>query len=148
MEDIVIAIDNSFKARFLALQLDFSMSAHSLTSIRDRLNEGSADTVSNRSVKQLIIEMYGDAVFFTYSSNKRKSQMVLATNSSPEALVESLRVSPVQQELKEYRFGLKTSFCESKISKSPWTHSRKTHHQDGQSFARTCSRVRQHSVKD
>ena len=45
--------------------------------------------------------------------------MVLCTNSSPEALVESLRVSPVQQvatelahELKEYSFGLKMSFCE------------------------------------
>ena len=55
----------------------------------------------------------------TYPSNKRKSQMVLGTNSSPEALVESLRVSPVQQvvtelaqELKECCFGLKMSFCD------------------------------------
>ena len=45
--------------------------------------------------------------------------MVFSTNHSPEALVESLRVSPVQQvatelaqELKEYRFELKTSLCE------------------------------------
>ena len=119
MEYSVASRDDSFKARFLALHLDFSKSAHSLTSIRDRLNEGSADIVSNRSVKQLIIELYGDAVCFTYPSNKRKSQMVLGTNSSPEALVESLRVSPVQQvatelaqELKEYSFGLKTSLCE------------------------------------
>ena len=119
MEDSVAAKDDTFKARFLALNLDFSKSAHSLTSIRDRLNEGSADIVSNRSVKQLIIELYGDAVCFTYPSNKRKSQMVLCTNSSPEVLVESLRISPVQQvatelaqEVKEYCFGLKTSLCE------------------------------------
>ena len=75
--------------------------------------------VSNRAVKQLIVELYGDAVCFTYPSSKRISQMVLSTKSSPEALVESLRVSPVQQvatelahEIKEYSFGLQKSFCE------------------------------------
>jgi len=87
LEDSVTAADESFKARFLALGLDFSRSAHSLTSIRDRLNEGSAGIVSNRAVKQLIIELYGDAVCFTYPSNKRISQMVLCTNSSPQALI-------------------------------------------------------------
>ena len=119
MEYSVAAADDSFKARFQALQLDFTNSAYSLSSIRDRLNEGSADVVSNRSVKHLIIELYGDAVCFTYPSNKQKSQMVLGTNSSPQPLVESLRVSPAQkvatelaQELKKYSFGLKTSLCE------------------------------------
>ena len=58
MEESVTAGDNSFKARFLALGIDFSRSAHSLTSIRDRLNEGSAGIVSNRAVKQLIIKLY------------------------------------------------------------------------------------------
>jgi len=53
MEDSVAVEDDSFKARFLALNLDFSKSAYSLTSIRDRLNEGSADMVSNRSVKAI-----------------------------------------------------------------------------------------------
>ena len=74
MEDSVAAADDSFRARFLALQLDFSTSAYSLSSIRDRLNEGLADVVSNRSVNQLIIELYGDTVCFTYPCNKRKSQ--------------------------------------------------------------------------
>lgn len=118
-EDLVTAEDDSLKARFRALELDFAKSAHSLTSIRDRLNEGSVTPVSNRVVKQLIIELYGGAVCFTYPSNKRISQMVLATNSSPGALVESLRVSPLQQvatelehELKQYSFGLKKSLCE------------------------------------
>ena len=94
MEDSVAVTDDSFKARFLALQLDFSTSAYSLSSIRDRLNEGSADVVSNKSVKQLIIELYGDTVCFTYPCNKRISQMVLRINSSPKPLVESLRISP------------------------------------------------------
>ena len=39
MEDSVVAKDDTFKARFLALNLDFSKSAHSLTSIRDRLKK-------------------------------------------------------------------------------------------------------------
>ena len=39
MEDSVTATDDSFKTRFLALKFDFSKSAHSLTSIRDQLNE-------------------------------------------------------------------------------------------------------------
>ena len=42
MEDSVTATDDSFKARFLALKLGFSKSAHSLTSIRDQINEGSS----------------------------------------------------------------------------------------------------------
>ena len=57
IKDSVAAKDDTFKVRFLALNLviDFSKSAYSLTSIRDRLNEGSADIiVSNRSVMQLI----------------------------------------------------------------------------------------------
>lgn len=111
MEDSATATDDSLKARFLSLELDFSKSAHSLTSIRDRLNESSSPgIVSNRAVKQLIIELYGDAVCFTYPRNERISQMVFCTKSSPETLVESLRVPPVQQvaahELKEYSFGL------------------------------------------
>ena len=88
--------------------------------IRDKLNEGSAEIFSNRVVKKLIIEMYGDTVCFTYPSNKLMLQMVLSTKSSPEALVESLRMSPVQQvanelaqEPKQYSFGLEKSFCES-----------------------------------
>ena len=89
-QDSVTAADDSFKVRFLALGLDFSRSAHSLTSIRDRLNEGSAGMVSNRAVKQLIIELYGDTVCFTYPNNKRISQMVLSTESSAEALIESI----------------------------------------------------------
>ena len=88
MEDSVAVRDDSLKASFLALELDFSRSAHSLTSIRDRLNEGSSPgIVSNRAVKHLIIELYGDAVCFTYP---RISQMVFCTKSSPETLVESL----------------------------------------------------------
>ena len=119
IEDSITASDDSLKARFLALGLDFSRSAYSLTTIRDMLNEGSATIVSNRSVKQLIIELYRDTVCFTYPNNKRMSQMVLSTSSSREALVESLRVSPIQkcatelsQELKQYNFGLQKSFCE------------------------------------
>ena len=65
MEDSATAGDDSFKTRFLALGLDFNMSAHSLTSIRDRLNKDSAESVSNRAVKQLIVELYGDTVCFT-----------------------------------------------------------------------------------
>ncbi|KAF3832800.1 hypothetical protein F7725_026465, partial [Dissostichus mawsoni] len=57
MEDSLIAEHGSLKARFLAFGLDFSRSAHSLTSIRDRLNKGSAEIVSNRAVKQLIIQL-------------------------------------------------------------------------------------------
>ena len=119
-EDSLTAENESLKARFLALGLDFSSSAHSLTSIRDQLSTtSSSEMVSNRVVKQLIIELYGDTICFTYPSNKRKSQMVLSTSSSSKALVESLRVSPVEkvannlaQELKEYSFQLQKSFCE------------------------------------
>lgn len=72
MEDSVAATDDFLKARFLSLELDFTKSAYSLTSIRDRLNEGSSpEIVSNRVVKQLIIELYGDGVCFTYPEYPR-----------------------------------------------------------------------------
>jgi hypothetical protein len=74
--------------------------ACSLTSIRKRLNEHLSVSVSNRSVKLLIIELYGYAVCFTYAiaSNKRISQMILSVMSNPASLLESMRrVSPVQQ---------------------------------------------------
>ena len=57
MEESVADKIDTYKAKFLALNLK---KAHSLTSIRDRLNEGSADIASNRPVQQLIIEVYGD----------------------------------------------------------------------------------------
>ena len=82
------------------------------------MNGGSADVVSNWHVKQLIIELYGAAAFFTYPSNKQNSQVVRGTNSSPKPLVEFLQVSPAQkvatelvQELKKYCF-LKMGLCE------------------------------------
>ena len=59
MEESVADKIDTYKAKFLALNLK---KAHSLamTSIRDRLNEGSVDIASNRPVQQLIIEVYGD----------------------------------------------------------------------------------------
>ena len=97
MEDLVSATNDSLKENFLALNLDFSKSTHSLMSSRDKLNKGSAEIFSNRVVKRLIIEIYGDTVCFTYPSKKQISQMVLSsTKSSPETLVESLRTTPVQ----------------------------------------------------
>ena len=118
-EDSITAGDESFKEQFLALGLDFTTTACSLTSIRDRLNEHLSVPVPNRAVKHLIIALYGDAVCFTYPSNKRISQMVFSVKSNPASLLESMRqVSPVQQvatelaqELKDYKFGLERSFC-------------------------------------
>ncbi len=53
-----------------------------------------ASTVTNRAVKQLIIELYGEDVCFTYSSNK---WMVFSTGRDPQSLVVAMRVSSVQQ---------------------------------------------------
>lgn len=121
-EHCVSAGDESLKTQFLSLGLDFNSKAYSLSSIRDKLNDIVTVPVSNRTVKHLIITLYGDTVCFTYPHNKRLSQMVFATqNASPQCLVESLRVSPVKQvarklgqELKSYNFGLQQSFCDPK----------------------------------
>ena len=119
-EHCVSASDESLKVHFLSLGLDFNAKAYSLSSIRDKLNEIVTVPVANRTVKHLIIKLYGDTVCFMYSQIKRLSQMVFSTrNASPQCLVESLRVSPVKQvarelaqELKSYHFGLLESFCE------------------------------------
>ena len=44
MKDSITATDDYFKARFLALK----QSAHSLTSIRDQLNEGSSPGIAEQ----------------------------------------------------------------------------------------------------
>ncbi len=117
-EHCVSAEDESLKAQFLSLGLDFKSTAYSLTSIRDQLNKTVTVPVSNRTVKHLLIKLYGDAICFIYPQNKRLSQMVFSMqNANPQCLVESLRISPVQQvakklaqELKNYNFSLERSF--------------------------------------
>ena len=74
-EDSVTAGDEYLKQQSLALGLDFTTTEHSVTSIGDRLNKHLLVPVSNRAVKRLIIELYGDTVCFTYPTNKRISQM-------------------------------------------------------------------------
>ena len=93
MEDSVTAGDASFKARFLALGLDFNTSAHSLTSIRDRLNEDSAESVSNRAVKQLIIEIH--IIFDNYREDSIKNGERERRGKSRELVVLDL-ISPNQ----------------------------------------------------
>ena len=118
-EDTITAKDESLRTAFSTLDLDFETTAYSVTFIRNKLNENREVPVSNRAVKQLIIELYGDGVCFTYPTNKRISQMVFSTKSNPASFLESARVSPVQrvassleQELKAYNFGLDKSFCD------------------------------------
>jgi hypothetical protein len=57
----MVAGNERLKERFLALELDFQNTAYSLSFIREKLNENStfSSTVTNRTVKQLIIYLYG-----------------------------------------------------------------------------------------
>ena len=85
-DESMAAGNKLLKERFLALGLDFQSAAYSLSFIRDKLNENStfSSAVTNRTVKQLTIELYGDDVCFTYPSNKRISQMVFSTGRDPQ----------------------------------------------------------------
>lgn len=96
-EEFAAAGNEHLKERFLALGLDFQNTAYSLSFIRDKLNENSplSYTVTNRTVKQLIIQLYGGDVCFTSPSNKRISQMVFSTGRDPQSLVEAMRVSRI-----------------------------------------------------
>ena len=76
--------------------------------------------------------------------------MVLSTKSSPEALVESLRMSPVQQaanelaqELKEYNFGLQKSLCEPQDLELSMESFKLICHQNGLSFVFLCLKRKQ-----
>ena len=91
-EESVAAGNKRLKERFLALGLDFQNTAYSFSFIREKLNEDStlSSTVTNRTVKQLIIELYGGDVCFTHPSNKR---MVFSTGRDPQSLVEAMQVS-------------------------------------------------------
>ena len=120
-EDTITAEDESLRTAFSTLELDFETTAYSITFISNKLNETQESPVSNRAAKQMIIELYGDGVCFTYPTKKRISQMVFSTKSNPASFLESARVSPVQrvassleQELKAYKFGLNKSFCAPK----------------------------------
>ena len=120
-EEPISAENELLKERFLALGLYFQNTAYSLSFISDKLNENLtfSSAVTNRTIKQLIIELFGGDVCFTYPSNNRISQMVFSTGRDPQVLVEAKRVLSVQQvattlahDLKSYRFGLEKSFCE------------------------------------
>ena len=95
-----LAVGNEYlKERFLGLGLYFPKTVYSLSFIRDKLiaNSTLSCTVTDRTVKQLIINQYGGDVCLTYPSNKRIFQMVFSTGLDRQSLVEVMRASSVHR---------------------------------------------------
>ena len=78
----------------------------------------SDDHVTNRTMKTLLINHFGDALAFTYPQDKRKSQMFYLSTVQTKDVIETLRlndpievcVKKLRSECKSYDFGLNQSF--------------------------------------
>ena len=77
-----------------------------------------ATEVTNRDVKNLLIKLLGEDVYFMHSKDKSKSQMFFSRSDTTEDLVEKLRSNDavtvcaklLREEVKYYNFHLDDSY--------------------------------------
>ena len=82
-------------------------------------------TVTNQSVKNLLVEHFGDEICFTYPQNMRNSQVFFSANIRSRDIVESLRsnnpvkicVEKLRKECTEFDFFLIQAFVMQKMLK-------------------------------
>ena len=95
---------------------------YDLSAIRDKLNsKNDKCCFENRDVKVFLIHHFGDAIDFSYPSDKSKSIMVFSLGStSSNALAESIRsIDPIRtcadmwKALDNHDFGLDDRFCDA-----------------------------------
>ena len=76
--------------------LDLDLQGYLLSECREKLNDnlsklGVEIIVTNRRLKSLLIDKYGDTVCFTYSRKKQDCQMFFSSNIKTTYMAEQLR---------------------------------------------------------
>lgn len=108
-----------------AATLQFDTKGYSIAYLRNEFSEkylSSELQISNRRMKSLLIEQFGDTISFTYSKNRSVSQMVFSNQITAVQLAEEIRSSDcikgcaetLRSDIKSYDFGLKNTDCNAK----------------------------------
>ena len=103
--------------------LDLESKGYDLATCRNYMNTllPSDEEITNLSLKNLLIKKYGGDIAFTYSLDSSKPQMFYSMQIDTSCIAETVRRSdPVkdcsqllQKELKQYDFGLSSSYCDA-----------------------------------
>ena len=105
--------------------LQFETKGYAIAYLRNEFNEKylSSDIhISNRRMKSLLIEHFGDSIYFTYSKDPSVSQMVFSNKITVAQLAEEIRNSDcikecaetLRSDIKSYDFGLENTDCDAK----------------------------------
>lgn len=100
-------------------ELDIKSQGYSLSDVRDEINKQiPCAAISNRSLKNMLIDYFGETICFTYPKEINKSQMFYSVSIKSEDVAETLRrvdvvemcAEKLQKECKLYDFELSGSF--------------------------------------
>lgn len=113
----------SFKNFLSTLKLESR--GYSISYLRNEFNEKylpSDKHVSNRKIKGLLIDEFGDDISFTYAKDRTLSQMVFSNKIKAADMAEEIRNSDsikkcaeiLRADIKNYKFGLENADCNAK----------------------------------
>lgn len=126
--------DTSIKSSFQKLldKIDFSKNGYELSQLSQFMNsecdlEG---TITNKQVKTLLIDHFGEDISFTYPRKRSKSQLVFSTKTSLKQTVKKIWSSnplaevtdQLANELKNYDFQLEDKYCDEHDLESMLLH--------------------------
>jgi len=140
-KDIVeeTAGSESMKETFtkFAAELKFENKGYSIGYLRNELNEKylpSDIKISNRRMKSLLIEHFGDTIHFTYSRDRSVSQMVFSNQITVTQLAEEIRsldcvkecAETLRSDIKNFDFDLDNTDCNAKDIFQSFTEAKNT----------------------
>lgn len=117
--------DTTIKSEFYKLleRLDFSQNGYELSELSQFMNSECEleRTITNKQVKTLLIDHFGENISFTYPTNRSKSQLVFSTKTSVKQTVKTIWASnpllevvdKLANEIKNYDFQLEDKYCDA-----------------------------------
>lgn len=103
-------------------KLDFSQNGYELSELSQFMNSECelGGTITNKQVKTLLIDHFGDDISFAYPRKRSKSQLVFLTKTSVKQTVKKIWTSnpllevtnQLASELKNYDFQLEDKYCD------------------------------------
>ena len=126
--------------------LEITKKGYVLSEVRDALNNQLDDNrlpFTNRSLKNLLIDQFGEKICFTYPKGRKKSQRFFSTDISSKDVAETLRTTAstsiipddLLQECLDYDFGISGSFNSAEDIDISFERYTQTVHKNGRIFS-------------
>ena len=121
-EDVKDSKDVQEAFENLLSEIDVEKKGYALSDCRDKLNSHLKNyQVTNRKLKKMLINHFGQEICFTYPRDRQKSQMLLSSNITSTDVVEMLRSTDVvkacaeklKKECEEFSFGLSDTYLDA-----------------------------------